>query len=226
MDVDPAEVVMELEETFGICIPDQDTEHIRTVGQLINYVTSKVGSVRTAACLTSRTFYQLRRALMAAMPMDRRNVHPASDLEALIPPRRRRAVWKQLWKQGLPIPLGLSARVFNISAVVVGLLSGGVTSALVVIDEKAPILPMFICCLGLIGSAAWLITRPLAVRIRPYQTVGAAVRFLTPSGVRDPGSQMNLSREEVAEKVRSILSRILRMPPARISEELDFIRDF
>ncbi|MCM8787394.1 MAG: acyl carrier protein [Candidatus Omnitrophica bacterium] len=40
--LDTVEVVMALEEEFGIEIPDEDAEKITTVGEAIKYITSKV----------------------------------------------------------------------------------------------------------------------------------------------------------------------------------------
>jgi acyl carrier protein len=37
------ELVMSLEEEFSIDIPDEESEKIRTVGQLIEYIESRVG---------------------------------------------------------------------------------------------------------------------------------------------------------------------------------------
>ncbi len=39
--LDTVELVMEFEERFGIEIPDQDAEKIRTVGDAIDYISSK-----------------------------------------------------------------------------------------------------------------------------------------------------------------------------------------
>ena len=36
--LDTVELVMELEEEFDITIPDEDAEHIQTVGQAIEYI--------------------------------------------------------------------------------------------------------------------------------------------------------------------------------------------
>ena len=38
--LDTVELVMALEEAFGIEIPDEDAEKIKTIGDTINYVTS------------------------------------------------------------------------------------------------------------------------------------------------------------------------------------------
>ncbi len=39
--LDTVELVMALEEKFGLEIPDEDAEKIRTVGDAINYISSK-----------------------------------------------------------------------------------------------------------------------------------------------------------------------------------------
>ncbi len=38
------ELVMKFEEEYGIKIPDEDIEKIRTVGDAINYIKSKLGA--------------------------------------------------------------------------------------------------------------------------------------------------------------------------------------
>jgi acyl carrier protein len=39
--LDTVELVMELEDEFGVSIPDEDAETISTVGSAIDYITSK-----------------------------------------------------------------------------------------------------------------------------------------------------------------------------------------
>lgn len=41
--LDIVELVMDLEEEFGIEIPDEDAEQIRTVGEAIDYIRDKAG---------------------------------------------------------------------------------------------------------------------------------------------------------------------------------------
>ncbi len=42
--LDTVELVMEFEERFGIEIPDQDAEKIRTVGDAVDYIASKTSA--------------------------------------------------------------------------------------------------------------------------------------------------------------------------------------
>jgi len=41
--LDIVELVMEFEEAFDMTIPDEDSENIRTVGEAVSYIESKVG---------------------------------------------------------------------------------------------------------------------------------------------------------------------------------------
>lgn len=62
MGLDTVELVIEVEESFGISIGDEDAPGIVTVGDLFEYVLERVGS-RPTLCLTSLAFYRLRRAI-------------------------------------------------------------------------------------------------------------------------------------------------------------------
>ncbi|MEO0238603.1 MAG: acyl carrier protein [candidate division WOR-3 bacterium] len=42
--LDVVELVMAIEEKFGIEVPDEDAEKIRTVQDAINYIKAKIGS--------------------------------------------------------------------------------------------------------------------------------------------------------------------------------------
>ena len=43
--LDTVEVVMALEEEFGIEIPDEDAEKITTVGEAVKYISNKISNV-------------------------------------------------------------------------------------------------------------------------------------------------------------------------------------
>lgn len=43
--LDVIEIIMRLEEEFGIEIPDEDAENINTVGDLVKYIEEKISQV-------------------------------------------------------------------------------------------------------------------------------------------------------------------------------------
>jgi hypothetical protein len=90
------ELVISVEEAFGISISDEEACRVQTVGQLYWTVTQKVKQQRTQDCLTARAFYRLRKALIAVTGCDRRAVRPDSRVDELFPKRTRRQGWPEV----------------------------------------------------------------------------------------------------------------------------------
>jgi acyl carrier protein len=85
MGLDTVELVMEVEDEFGMSIPDADAELIQTVGQLHAYVCQRLRPRGETVCPTARAFYRFRRALLARQPVPRRCVRPSSRVSRLLP---------------------------------------------------------------------------------------------------------------------------------------------
>ncbi|HSG69337.1 MAG TPA: acyl carrier protein, partial [Planctomycetaceae bacterium] len=102
MGLDIVELVMEVEDAFGIQIPDKDYEQIRTVGDLHDYIVRHrqppdvEDSNKARVCLTSATFLRLRRAFIQLFGISRRSVRTSSQLDELVPRVNRREKWNQL----------------------------------------------------------------------------------------------------------------------------------
>ena len=97
MGLDSVELVMAVEDTFGFSIPDQDAAGLDTVGKLYEYILAHRFHGKREACLSSITFYKLRRAMMSVLQIARNDVRVSTELSAIIPKHRRR-VWQALEK--------------------------------------------------------------------------------------------------------------------------------
>jgi hypothetical protein len=64
MGLDVVELVMELEDRFGIDLTDEDLEGTQTVADLYRLVVSKLEHKEAWPCLTSVLFLRMRKALM------------------------------------------------------------------------------------------------------------------------------------------------------------------
>ena len=64
MGLDAVELVMRVEEEFGIEIPDAEAEEATTVGKLYELVLSKLKPDNRDVCLTSTAFYRTRQAFI------------------------------------------------------------------------------------------------------------------------------------------------------------------
>ncbi|MDP1823525.1 MAG: acyl carrier protein [Archangium sp.] len=195
MGLDAVELIMTVEERFGIDIPDAEARHLDTPRKLIDCVSAKVrGDERR--CVSQRSFYRVRRVLVAATGLERSEVSPRTTLESIIPRAQRRSLWPKLAgllgaKRELQRPAWLSF------ALIVGAIAVGV--ALERTRGGA------VALLAVAGSAlvATLLTERAAMRLAG--TVGDLALEAIPRLVFEDQLEQRASgwtRAEVAETIR------------------------
>jgi acyl carrier protein len=234
MGLDTVELVMVVEETFDVSIPDEEAEKLRTVGDLYYWIAERIGAPGSSICPSSAAFYRLRRVLMRVWKIDRRVIRPATATSELVPLDGRRRAWAALeqelsWRlPNLRRPLWLSMVCWSILAglwpitflacFVNGLPASLFTS--LVISEC-------IVWVLLLWPVAEL-TRPLAVHLPPSCVT---VRGLVDASVRSNygiiGKQATGSypQGEVWDRLRQIVAEQAGIPIEKVTEELDFVRD-
>ena len=93
MGMEGVEIVMAVEETFGISIPDDVAQQILTVRQLVDYVTTQVATAPEPVCITQRLFYQLRRGFKAEVSA----LVPRFDLDVPLDTIFHKDQWPRVW---------------------------------------------------------------------------------------------------------------------------------
>ena len=102
MGLDGVELLLDLEEAFGVSITDGEAQSIQTVGQLYELVLSKLPE--SDACASMIAFNRLRRGLQTSGAPRNRVVRSAS-LPELLPRPCRRVAWGRLASvSGLKLP--------------------------------------------------------------------------------------------------------------------------
>jgi acyl carrier protein len=103
MGLGSVELVMEVEGSFGIAIPDPEASEINTVNDLfetiVKYLERKASASEhkpPVGCLTSAAFDRLRQALTHSFGVSRASVRPSSRVEELLPIAHRRSEWGSL----------------------------------------------------------------------------------------------------------------------------------
>lgn len=206
MGLDTVELVISIEQSFGIQIPNEVAPMLETPGQVIDYIHSLQPKGDTHACLPQRAFHRLRRAFIALGLCSREEFKLETDLRNLVPPSQRRRVWKTLrLNHGLKLPplkrhpmvsIGLATLLFVISFVISSMWSDSV-------KDFISFTLILLCVLGIM--TLWL-TTPLAIRIQPrFSTPEMNVSWLSRS---EPGSLIPsdepLSRSQIADTVRTL----------------------
>jgi len=127
MGLDSVELLMAVEEKFGISISDEEAQRTLTVGDMKRLVQAKLDVADNASCLTQRAFHVIRKNATAEFGLQRRGLRPDTRLETIIPSIDRRRKWEQFaTTMGVALPdlirpysvtVGLTALVLSILVV-------------------------------------------------------------------------------------------------------------
>lgn len=94
MGLDAVELVMAVEEKFGISITDEEATNTLTVGDLRRLVRAKLDIADAGGCLTQRAFHLIRKNATAEFGVLRPNLKPDTTLETVVPRSTRRENWQ------------------------------------------------------------------------------------------------------------------------------------
>lgn len=96
MGLESVELVMRVEETFGVTISDAEAVRCETPADVIALVLGKIQASGTEGCLSQRGFYVLRRALTEKLGIDRRVVTLDTGIRSLCSGRSDPELWELL----------------------------------------------------------------------------------------------------------------------------------
>jgi hypothetical protein len=240
MGLDVLELVMEVEESFDVVLPDAELGRVDTVGDLYHFVLRQRGVRAARPCLSSVAFYRVRRALMEGTGAARRGVRPRTRLEELLPVENRHALWERfrrasgpLRPHGLAHPGWIAAMIGVIPLAFFGAGAAALvaTAAGVWGGHLTALWAALFLATVLVAREAYRLSEPLALCFpRGYVTVGDLVRDLlahnyaavtaeaAPAG--QPVSQGD--EREVWDALRRILGTFAGVEPDRLTEATRF----
>ncbi len=104
MGLDSVELVMAIEDKFGIAIPDAECEQIATVQQMADSVFEKIKLKPNEKCLSQIVFYRIRKAF-EQFGNEKRNITPNTKMSELLSETDLKNDWTRLGiRIGLKIP--------------------------------------------------------------------------------------------------------------------------
>lgn len=229
MGLDAVELVMEVEDRFGIKVPDAEACRMRTVADMAAFVISQLPR-SSDICPTARSFYQFRRLLLEHGGLKRNQIGPRAKLNELLVVGRRR-IWSSLRKEDPRLPrlipslrvdrvfLYIAAAIFF--AALIGLsiisLTYGVWIAMLV---------GLLCCVSILPLFVALQNRfafnfPVGI-----ETAGDVARTMAPIEVpmENSGSRL-VAQQKVLDEVRRITAEQLGLPLEKVLPESNFVKD-
>jgi acyl carrier protein len=234
MGLDTIELILDVEQTFGVSIPDEDAQRMCTVGDIYQFLMDHCPLADDAGhqvCLTAAAFYHTRRGLCDVAEADRRKVRPGTQIAELLPTRTRREGWRRL-AEALAVPLpDLRRPVWLSRLLFYGPLGAIAISAIYLAIERPaqlrdgwPALAIWGLYLGVEG---YLGTRQCAVRIpRGFDTAGDLARtVLSGKASEFHGHLIAWHHRELWHTLVRIISTCLDVEPSRVTPEATIVGD-
>ena len=228
MGLEAVEIVMAAEEAFGITIADSEAEKMVTPHNMIEHIMSKVGQPGHTPCLKQRAFHRIRAALMRRLGVKRERIRLETRLRELIPRPGRRTQLTEFQKE-----LGINNNIELIRpAWLTSILSGAVLAVSLVATTCFAGLNLYAWLAGFVifivffGWLAATLTRGQRYEFQPsVATVEGLSRWVVANSsnlIEMPPGQW--SREQVSEKVRTIVTDVLGCEKA-YREDAEFVKD-
>lgn len=97
MGLDGVELIMEVEDEFGITIPDSAATEMRTVGDLVSLCLDRISAAKNVRCMSLSCFLSLRRLVREVLNDPELRIRPREEIEDNLGVLDRKRLW-----QGLP----------------------------------------------------------------------------------------------------------------------------
>ena len=105
MGLDAVEIVLDIEEEFGIKIDDDEVWYFATLGNVHDYLLEKCGVRKRVDCPGRTVFYRLRQAMGTVLDVEPKGLRPNTAVLPLLGRWRRRRTWKQIERElGMTLP--------------------------------------------------------------------------------------------------------------------------
>lgn len=235
MGLDGIELVMAVEESFQLKFEEETLSEITTVGDLYQLILksltqlNQLGHSNKTGCLTSHTFYQLRKALINKSGIPRCQLFPKQKMVTLFPKPKRRTQWKAFAKElGLQLP-ELHRPIWFSSLLTYGVLSWLIGSVLGAVFDWLSIWQAGISiglALGFAWFAYWL-SKPLANHFES-ETLGEItqiVLYQNLSKLRSSVDKKQWNEKEVWEIYQQIIVQELGVKPQEVVKSARFVED-
>ena len=225
MGLDGVELVMALEEAFGVSISDGDAGQAVTPRMVGDIIFSKLQATDETTCQSQRAFYLLRKAFIRRFNLNRTTIAPDMTFRRLIPINAEPQFWQELKNEiharSWPALVRPRWMVWLLTASVCSVFLGSFWMFYEIVPvgpENAAMSGAVLAIVTYILSSR--ITRRFKVRI-PHRM--KELRDIVPYAITS--DQIKWTREQVSAVVKKIVLEHLGISEAQYREDAHFVKD-
>jgi hypothetical protein len=224
MEFDGVELIMALEQGFGVELDDEELAEMVTPRKAGDFIFSKLQSSEEDVCQNQRVFYVLRNVFLKTFSLERGEITLETKFRNFIPQAHEQDVWPQLqsaiaartWPE-LERPVWMFRLLTATSFAILG--------AIIFASIQSPLgltLGVFL------GTAAAIATGILAAKLTVQHKIRIPAQLKT---IRDlmpfalTTHHVAWTRKQVSTLVQQIVTEELEMPESEYHEDLHFIED-
>lgn len=225
MGLDGIELVLALEEAFGVELEAEEVVHAVTPRLVGDLIFSKLQATDQTVCQSQRAFYVLRKAFMGQFGLQRAAVTPDMSFRELIPPEKEEDAWNDLKRSARARSWPALARPQWLRWSIRGVILGAFATVFFLLWKAFPIGATNAAVVGavpatVVGLLCTVATRKFKTRIPPRFR---RIRDLVPFAVTS--DEVKWTRDQVSALVKQVVLKQLAIPEAKYREDANFVKD-
>lgn len=225
MGLDGVEIVMDVEDHFGISIQNTEAERVRTVGDLVALIQSRIEAAHQATCPTLASFLCLRSTVREIVSDESIRVRTGTRVIDILTYTQRRRLWARLDDILGTAPPSLRRPPIVRRLLVLLVVTAFVLAFIAAANVDFAILPGTLGLAAIFTLVLHIITRPL--RTYPPDALSTfgdlALRI---AGLTVAKKQLHLrSVDEILNELRPIVVDTLGVDGAEVVLDARFIED-
>lgn len=224
MGLDAVELVMDVEDHFGIVIDDDEAGRLHTVGDLVALIRSRVDATSSSVCPCLPAFLSLRRLIRDIVGDDRMRVRPSQFIMDRLSRANRRKLWRRLPEilGTLPPPLRYPQAI-RAMLVLVSMLLIVTATGIASVDWR--MLPLTLFAAGALILLLYVLTSSLRTVPRGNTaTLGDLARMIV--GRTTITTDLDLPDDDaILDELRPVVANVLWVDADKIVLEARFVED-
>ena len=225
MGLDAVELVLEVEERWGLSLCDEEVQNMATVGDLVAIIQSRIEAAQSPQCRTLPAMLAVRQATREATDDAHLSVRPLDRLADRLTPAQRKRLWAQLPQLigTTPPPLRRPRWLRRVLHTTLAALLAAAIAVAIYIDQR--IWPLSVASAASLAAAAYAVTGVAKFEPPPHMSTFWQIALRIVGRGAATKSTHRRDAGEILETLRPIIVDTLGVDADEITFEARLVDD-